>query len=80
VSDDGDDDASSLVDTIDKMVMLCADGNALVLKEVYTTWTYSETVFFAIKISRYKRDLSSELDGIKDPFTMMIMLLHQRLR
>lgn len=60
-------------------MLFCSDGNPLTLKEIYTTWVYSETVFYSKQLMDRKRAMNEQLSKIDEPLALMITMLYQRL-
>jgi len=50
------------------------------LKEIYTTWTFSETRFYFDMLMDQKIKDMDQLRQIEDPMAMMLMMLFQRLK
>jgi hypothetical protein len=70
----------SFVDFLHDLVLFCSEYDALKWKEIWTSWTYSQAIEFALHLVKRKGRQRDQLDGIEDPLALMMTMLMQRLR
>jgi hypothetical protein len=59
--------------------MFCAQGQASSWKEIWTNWTYDETLEFALELRESMKSRNEQLEQIEDPLARILTMLFYKI-